>query len=325
MNVAAGFAYYRLGPWMSHSLQLMGLTPQNPFHRIVFFAATDVLHSVPTLPLRNSATHRILEAKPIEGVCLRLRSGPEAVSRTAAEHLDSATRSFRGLRMFVLEKFTYHFTFAVTTTVVRAAVSRQSMVPSLGEYPMVLEGIAVFAAGFASYPFKLMRNFMVVSEMDEAAALDVLWQREGTTIQKLWSGFGASVPQLLLQPLYLVSQHAAEIALVKRYGYGMAIPAELGSADLPPPPGLASAQTLYSALLDFGRSNCGVVLWNRPFVLPDLPASACGMLPLIGIVRTTYLSAWGDVVCGLSLEQYYTVFALGTLLETAWKVVAWVG
>ena len=65
----------------NHATQIVAIESGNPLFYPAFWAATDVIHSLPTMPLRNSAVHRILEEKPIEGVCLRLRSGPETVSR----------------------------------------------------------------------------------------------------------------------------------------------------------------------------------------------------------------------------------------------------
>jgi hypothetical protein len=195
--ILIGCPYYRLGPWMAHSLQLLGVDRANPLHDVAFFAATDILYALPTMPLCNSATHRILEEKPIEGVCLRLRSGPEVVSRsvgsmvgwsiesphqlfcfgwalslkalarppfpffflfrTAAEHLDSATRSFRGLRMLVVERLTYHTCFFVTRALLNAAANQATFVPWLINYSLTLDGLAIFIAGFSSYPFELMR------------------------------------------------------------------------------------------------------------------------------------------------------------------------
>lgn len=81
MNVAIGCAYYRLAPWAANLLLMVGMDKGNPLHNVAFFATTDVMHALPTMPLCNSAIHRILDEKPVQGVCVRLRSGPETVSR----------------------------------------------------------------------------------------------------------------------------------------------------------------------------------------------------------------------------------------------------
>ena len=86
MTLATGTAFYRLGPYVAHTLAMLGLDSSSALFPVAFYTATDVLHTLPTVPLRNSAIHRVLEEKPIEGVCLRLRSGPESVSRWVCVH-----------------------------------------------------------------------------------------------------------------------------------------------------------------------------------------------------------------------------------------------
>eukprot|EP00035_Acanthoeca_spectabilis_P038422 m.52929 g.52929 ORF g.52929 m.52929 type:complete len:393 (+) comp9133_c0_seq1:220-1398(+) len=320
MNVAIGCAYYRLAPWAANLLLMVGMDKGNPLHNVAFFATTDVMHALPTMPLCNSAIHRILDEKPVQGVCVRIRSGPETVSRTAAEHLDSATASFRGLRMLVLERVVYHMTFTLTTTLLATVSNHATLAPWLTNYPLSLEALSIFVAGLVSYPFELLRNVMVVSEMDELTAFGRIWDRDSNGLALFWSGFWASVPRLMLRPLHQSAQYSAELSLVRRWGFGIDLQAEIGDSVLPNPPGLVAATAIYASLLEFGRSQCGVLVWNRLYSWPDLPASACGLLPLVGLVQASWQLELTGVVSGLSLEQYYTVFALGALLQTAWKL-----
>lgn len=268
--------------------------------------------------------------------------------RTAAEHLDSATASFRGLRMLVLERVVYHMTFTLTTTLLATVSNHATLAPWLANYPLSLEALSIFVAGLASYPFELLRwvaahgslrtqrgsptaipahmlvsshrNVMVVSEMDELTAFGRIWDRNSNGLALFWSGFWASVPRLMLRPLHRSAQYSAELSLVRRWGFGIDLQAEIGDSVLPNPPGLVAATAIYASLLEFGRSQCGVLVWNRLYSWPDLPASACGLLPLVGLVQASWQLELTGVVSGLSLEQYYTVFALGALLQTAWKL-----
>jgi hypothetical protein len=163
------------------------------------------------------------------------------------------------------------------------------------------------------------RTFMVVAEMDEPSAFAKVWEREAS-VAGFWSGFWASVPRLILHPLHRDAQHTAELALVRRWGFGVDLAAELGTVKLPSPPGLAASVAVYRSFLQFGQSRCGLVLWDRSYTWPDFPASACGVLPLVGLLHASCTMPWTDVILGLSLEQYYTVFALTTLLQAAWKL-----
>ena len=176
---------------------------------------------------------------------------------------------------------------------------------------------------------------MVVAELDEASAFIKVWERENL-IREFWSGFAVSLPRLLLRPLEHTAQHHAEVSLVRRWGFGedstletgTPWPTGFGGAPMSlsaPPPGLAIASGLYRSMQIFGASRCGIVVWDRVYSWPDIPSAACGVLPLVGLAHASVTANWMDVVSGLSLEQYYTVFMLGTLLQGAWKLAAIVG
>ena len=77
--------------------------------------------------------------------------------RTAAEHLDSATASFRGLRMLVLERVVYHMTFTLTSTLLATISNHATLAPWLANYPISLEALSVLVASFAICPFERLR------------------------------------------------------------------------------------------------------------------------------------------------------------------------
>lgn len=156
----------------------------------------------------------------------------------------------------------------------------------------------------------------MVSELDEYDAVCRVSERPGGFF-KLWTGFWMSVPRLLLRPLHGSMQYARELDFVRQWG--LADGGATSGAYALARPGLDASTAVYRSMMDFGHSSCGVIVWNHSFAAPDLPASVCGILPLVGLVYTAFDAPWVDIVRGLSVEQYYTVFALGALLQGAWK------
>jgi len=166
---------------------------------------------------------------------------------------------------------------------------------------------------------------MVVSELDEYDAVCRVSERPGGAL-KMWAGFWMSVPRLLLRPLHDSAQHAGELDFVRQWGIGddavvtpVISDATRGARALVRP-GLAASSALYQSMMRFGHSRCGVIVWDRCYSAHDLPASLCGILPLVGLAYAACDAPWADLIRGLSIEQYYTVFALGALLQGAWKM-----